>query len=583
MKHLKYIMPLLALGFALGSCNDDDDTYGVQGEGTPAQLTSQSIAEGAVVPAETTELTLTYDVPVAVNQLVTPTINGTAVDSWGYVTDEDGNTDRKTLKATFSLRVGQSYTINVPERCVTAIGSRAFCQELNINFSTASPTFDKSKVATALTNSNATAEAKSVYTKLLNLYGEKQLSGAMGEVAWATGYCDLINSTYGKYPAIVGFDFIHLPYSPANWIDYGDITPVQKIYNAGSIPAITWHWLVPTSQPGEFTVWEGEQVMPADWSGFVMMTDDAAMTVWKQVSIGTVITVAMKDCAAGAQGSFKNGSTWSGFAPAWEYFDISGDSFSMTVTSDNVDDIRANGVIVSGHDYTATSVTVTIPGGNDLSYDTTAFHAANVPVAGTYENTVAEADVAKVAGYLKLLQDAGIPVLWRPFHEAAGDYTWGAWFWWGYDGVEATKALWTWLYDKLTNEYGLNNLIWVWTMQTTNAGSIADASQLQAAYPGDQYVDIVGADLYESALSNQSDRFLLINQAISGSKIIALSECGNLLDPDAAYENSALWSFFMGWYELDNGTPTIGASGWNTTGEWGTVLNNPLVLSQGEF
>ena len=202
-------------------------------------------------------------------------------------------------------------------------------------------------------------------------------------------------------------------------------------------------------------------------------------------------------------------------------------------------------------------------------------------IPGTRENAVATADVAKLAGYLQLLRDADIPVLFRPFHEAVGDYTWGHWFWWGNSGVETTKELWKWLYNTLTNDYGLNNLIWVWTMQTSDEGKLADVSKLKAAYPGDEYVDIVGADLYEAALSDQSDRFHLLYEAVGGKKIVALSECGNLLDPEIAEEEGALWSFFMGWYEQDGNGP--GFFEWNLNGEWSTVLNNPLVLNRGDF
>lgn len=44
-------------------------------------------------------------------------------------------------------------------------------------------------------------------------------------------------------------------------------------------------------------------------------------------------------------------------------------------------------------------------------------------------------DIDIISGYLKLLQDKNIPVLWRPLHEAAGNtnsYDGGTgWFWWG--------------------------------------------------------------------------------------------------------------------------------------------------------
>ncbi len=82
-------------------------------------------------------------------------------------------------------------------------------------------------------------------------------------------------------------------------------------------------------------------------------------------------------------------------------------------------------------------------------------------------------------------------------------------------------------------------------------------------------------------MSDQSAIFNLIQEAVNGSKIIALTETGNLLDPDSQFENSALWSFFMGWYEQDANGP--GFLTWNLNGEWNTVLNNPLVLNQGDF
>ena len=63
--------------------------------------------------------------------------------------------------------------------------------------------------------------------------------------------------------------------------------------------------------------------------------------------------------------------------------------------------------------------------------------------------------------------------------------------------------------------------------------------------------------------------------------MVALSECGNLLDVDAALEAGALWSYFMGWYEMENGLPVFNQ--WNTAGEWKSVLNNPAVINRGDF
>ena len=62
---------------------------------------------------------------------------------------------------------------------------------------------------------------------------------------------------------------------------------------------------------------------------------------------------------------------------------------------------------------------------------------------------------------------------------------------------------------------------------------------------------------------------------------MALSECGNLLDVESAFSQGALWSYFMGWYDLKDGA--YGFHEWNTAGEWKTVLDNPLVLNRGDF
>ena len=83
------------------------------------------------------------------------------------------------------------------------------------------------------------------------------------------------------------------------------------------------------------------------------------------------------------------------------------------------------------------------------------------------------------AEWIGELQSAGVPVIWRPLHEAEG-----AWFWWGAKGPEPAKKLWGIVYDRLTNQHGLNNLIWLWNSVKTEW------------YPGSETVDLVSADTY---------------------------------------------------------------------------------------
>lgn len=74
------------------------------------------------------------------------------------------------------------------------------------------------------------------------------------------------------------------------------------------------------------------------------------------------------------------------------------------------------------------------------------------------------AQVDSVAVYLKKLQDAHVPVLWRPYHEMNG-----SWFWWGGRlGKYSTLALYRQIFDRLVKYHRLNNLIWVWSVDRPN-------------------------------------------------------------------------------------------------------------------
>jgi mannan endo-1,4-beta-mannosidase len=63
---------------------------------------------------------------------------------------------------------------------------------------------------------------------------------------------------------------------------------------------------------------------------------------------------------------------------------------------------------------------------------------------GTELNTAWKKHADVVAGYLKQLNDAHVPVLWRPYHEMNG-----VWFWWcNKKGENGFKKLWVMMYDR---------------------------------------------------------------------------------------------------------------------------------------
>jgi len=142
-------------------------------------------------------------------------------------------------------------------------------------------------------------------------------------------------------------------------------------------------------------------------------------------------------------------------------------------------------------------------------------------------------DMDTIANQLKKFQDADIPVLWRPLHEAEG-----AWFWWGAKGPEPLKKLWRLMYDRFTNHHQLHNLIWVYTF-TTGAN--------MNWYPGDDYVDMVGMDIYTNASDNMSSNWADLLQKFNGRKLISLSESGTLPVPDKVRGYGTWWSWFALW------------------------------------
>lgn len=71
-------------------------------------------------------------------------------------------------------------------------------------------------------------------------------------------------------------------------------------------------------------------------------------------------------------------------------------------------------------------------------------------------------------------------------------------------------------------------------------------TKISEAYPGDDLVDIVGADLYVDPLTNQTSQFEILYNLVKGKKLVALTECGNLLDVESALADGALWSLLHG-------------------------------------
>lgn len=291
-------------------------------------------------------------------------------------------------------------------------------------------------------NKNATKETKELMSYLAANYGKKVLSGQM-DLTWAP-QIDMKGRVYkdtGKYPAIMGYDFLGANYGQ------DQVREAIEWAKKGGIVTFCWHWNVrgPNGKTAFYTYSAGNK---------------------------------------------------------------EGTDFKIP------------------YDYKKDKI--------DMETKTSA--------RGPYDWAKLVKDMDKVADRLKTLQDEGIPVLWRPFHEASG-----GWFWWGASGnskvekAAAYKAIYIFMYDYFTNTKGLNNLIWVWNAQDPEW------------YPGDEYVDIIGTDIYDTPkdYSSKVGKWLkcvnMSDDPEGAPKMVALTETGDIPSPAKMEEDGAWWSFFMVW------------------------------------
>lgn len=229
-----------------------------------------------------------------------------------------------------------------------------------------------------------------------------------------------------------------------------------------------------------------------------------------------------------------------------------------------------------GSDYTCT------PGAEPGQ---TSFRPSGIfsPGSDDYKTMIDRID--QVAKWLKPMKSAKVPVLWRPLHEAQGNWTeanpgtdWHkAWFWWGADGPEAFVELWRVMYDRLVRHHGLTNLIWIF-----NAG---DSKRW---YPGDEYVDIVAYDFYNKTLNEMRWWYDYFHQAYPG-KLYAISEFGGIPKVSEFWADGQYWSFLIPWYDYDRTNKTSGEA-FNSTDHnnadidyWNDALGLDCVITRDEL
>ena len=185
----------------------------------------------------------------------------------------------------------------------------------------------------------------------------------------------------------------------------------------------------------------------------------------------------------------------------------------------------------------------------------TNFNTTNAVIPGTKEYQYVQMTISDLAEQLQILQENNVPVIFRPYHEAEGNGGLngeGAWFWWASGGAEVYKDLWDMLYKELTETYGLHNLIWTYNsfVYSTSPGW----------YPGDDKVDIVGFDKYNtiynrddglSGVPNEdaiSSIFYQLVDLTKGTKMVAMTENDTVPSLQNLLDEKAAWLYFCPWY-----------------------------------
>lgn len=132
-------------------------------------------------------------------------------------------------------------------------------------------------------------------------------------------------------------------------------------------------------------------------------------------------------------------------------------------------------------------------------------------------------NAAKLFNNLVDANGNAIPVLFRPWHEMNGDF-----FFWGekFRTTDEFTTLWKDTVRMLTEDFNVHNLLYVYAPNW-----VSSASEYMRNYPGDDYVDMLGVDVYDFSnrrfLTN-AIRNLRIVEDIAKEKnmLFALTETG---------------------------------------------------------
>lgn len=137
--------------------------------------------------------------------------------------------------------------------------------------------------------------------------------------------------------------------------------------------------------------------------------------------------------------------------------------------------------------------------------------------------------IDRAAAFIASLKDSEgnpIPVIFRPWHENSG-----SWFWWGKDHSTPEEYIELWKMTRAGfDARGIDNVVWAYSPDKD-----LTREEYFSTYPGDEYVDILGTDIYhfdgEAGVDTYVNRIkaqmpFVVEEAQKRGKIAAFTETG---------------------------------------------------------
>lgn len=185
-----------------------------------------------------------------------------------------------------------------------------------------------------------------------------------------------------------------------------------------------------------------------------------------------------------------------------------------------------------------------------------------------------------------------IPVIFRPWHELNG-----SWFWWG--GRNCTpdelKSLYRFTVTYLRDQKNIHHLLYAF-----NTDKFYSTAEYLERYPGDEWVDLLGFDIYQGYNIATNEAFtrsisdmlgMLTSIAAERKKIPALTEFGYNKLPDATWWTKVLLpiikkyriSYVLAWRNADSNQYFMPYKGQASAADFVEFYKDPSTLFQADI